>query len=253
MASLVDTDSANIRGHYDNHLGNFYDWSIGDFDAASGDMVEYFGGKYIVPNSADRIAIDLGCGSGIHAIPLARAGFRVKAIDFNAQLLEQLKTRKGDLAIEAISGDMLSVNSLAAANSAELIVCMGDTIAHLEAFSQLEQLFTAVYSTLQSNGKFIISYRDYGFELKGTSRFIPVKSDERRIHTCFLEYSSEFVTVTDQLYEREQPTGPWAHRISSYRKLRLTQAIVEKLLEKVGFRALDTEVRRRMIYTVCQK
>jgi len=46
-----------------------------------------------------------------------------------------------------------------------------------------------------------------------------VRADQRRILTCFLEYSQDFVTVHDVLTERRD--GEWQQRVSSYPKLRL--------------------------------
>lgn len=52
--------------------------------------------------------LDLGCGPGRHALPLARAGFEVTAIDTSALLLAELRRRAGadGLAIEALAADM---------------------------------------------------------------------------------------------------------------------------------------------------
>lgn len=249
MSALADP---NIRKHYEDHLGNFYDWSIGDFSERCNEQKAYFQRKNILP-SANHVAIDLGCGSGIQAVPLADEGFIVKAVDFNDALLTKLKERKDNRSIDIVVGDMMSLQDITPPSSVELVVCMGDTIAHLESFDQLKNLFAQALSSLVHGGKFVISYRDYSFELQGPARFIPVKSDDHRIHTCFLEYTNDFVMVTDQLYERENVDGKWVQKVSSYRKLRLTKEIVTSALVEAGFRIGDTDVINRVIYTVCEK
>jgi hypothetical protein len=52
----------------------------------------------------------------------------------------------------------------------------------------------------------------------GEPAIIPVRSDERRILTCFLEYEEDTVVVHDILHERSGDI--WDTRVSSYRKLR---------------------------------
>jgi 2-polyprenyl-3-methyl-5-hydroxy-6-metoxy-1,4-benzoquinol methylase len=47
----------------------------------------------------ERSAIDLGAGYGIQSIALANLGFRVRAVDFNRQLLEELSVNKKSLPI----------------------------------------------------------------------------------------------------------------------------------------------------------
>ncbi len=53
-----------------------------------------------------RHILDLGCGPGRHALPLARAGYPVTAVDTSRVLLDQLEQSAGGLPIETIEADM---------------------------------------------------------------------------------------------------------------------------------------------------
>ena len=174
----------SAKDHYDSHLGNFYEWMAGDFDAGRQVQEQYFRDKGLGTEHGD-IAIDLGSGHGFQSMALAHLGYAVQAVDFNQQLLDSLEKRKGELPIDLFKGDILSY--LENAPAAELIVCMGDTLAHLLSFEEVEQMFQKVHQRLKPGGQFICSFRDYQFELKDEQRFIPVRADENRIHTCFLE------------------------------------------------------------------
>lgn len=232
----------SVKEHYDSHLGNFYEWMAGDFELGRESQEQYFRDKGI--SSGKGIAIDLGSGHGFQSIALANLGYEVKAVDFNQQLLDSLGKRKGELQIELFQSDILSY--LKEAPSADLIVCMGDTLAHLLSFEELEQMFRMVYQSLRSGGQFICSFRDYQFELKEEQRFIPVRADENRIHTCFLEYQEDKVIVTDLLHENEG--GNWKQKVSSYPKLRLSKERILNLLIGCGFQLQDTDEIRRMHY-----
>lgn len=52
--------------------------------------------------------LDLGCGPGRHALPLARSGFEVTAVDTSAVLLAELERRANEeqLGIECVQADM---------------------------------------------------------------------------------------------------------------------------------------------------
>ncbi|MEL6254116.1 MAG: class I SAM-dependent methyltransferase [Bacteroidota bacterium] len=232
----------SVKEHYDSHLGNFYEWMAGDFDSGRDSQEQYFRAKGI--KTENGIAIDLGSGHGFQSIALANLGYSVKAVDFNQQLLDSLGERKANLPIELFQSDILSY--LKDAPSADLIVCMGDTLAHLLSFEELEQLFRILYQKLVYGGQFICSFRDYQFELKEEQRFIPVRADENRIHTCFLEYQEDKVIVSDLLHEKEG--GIWKQKVSSYPKLRLSKEGVIDLLNSCGFQVLDTDEIRRMHY-----
>jgi ubiquinone/menaquinone biosynthesis C-methylase UbiE len=99
----------NTKEHYDNHLGNFYDWMIGDFDKKQAIEQRFFESNNVRP-FFNKIAIDLGAGHGLQSISLAKLGFSVKAVDFNRQLLQQLRKRIGELEIELILSDVESFN-----------------------------------------------------------------------------------------------------------------------------------------------
>lgn len=67
-----------------------------------------------VPALLERLALrggavlDLGCGPGRHALPLARAGLDVTAVDTSERLIERLRARASEagLDIEALVDDM---------------------------------------------------------------------------------------------------------------------------------------------------
>lgn len=238
----------NTREHYDQHLGDFYDWMVGDFEAKQQEQYDFFVAHHITPTS-NGVAIDLGAGHGLQSIPLAKIGFHVQAVDFNQQLLAQLKTKSVGYDIQIIQDDLMHFSQRMP--EAELMVCMGDTIAHLDTFEDLQNLITHCYHSLLPGGKLIASYRDYSGALTGTQRFIPVKSDENRILTCILDYSEEKVTVTDQLYEKTE--RGWVQKISAYQKIRVTSEIVHRYLAQTGFKDVKSESNNRMIYTIAEK
>ena len=53
-----------------------------------------------------RRVLDLGCGPGRHALPLAKAGYSVTAVDTSRLLLDQLAESAGELPVEIVEADM---------------------------------------------------------------------------------------------------------------------------------------------------
>lgn len=236
------------REHYEHHLGNFYSWMAGDFESKSQEFVQYLRDKSIVPAHTG-VAIDLGAGHGIQSVALASGGFAVTAIDFNQQLLDELRARDTQRVIQIRYGDIQNTALWPA--EPELIVCWGDTLTHLTSLSDVQQLIQRAAHALIPGGKFIASLRDYSQPLTGTSRFIPVKSDAHRILTCVLEYTDTHVQVTDLLHERTD--AGWVQRVSSYEKIRIDIATLIDMLESAGFTVQHQEVINRMTAIVACK
>lgn len=228
---------ASVREHYDELLGGFYVWMLGDLEQAIAGARDELAALGIAPG-AGRIAVDLGAGPGVHAIPLAELGYSVLAIDGCRELLDVLARRAGELEVRIELGDLLAFRARVS-EPAAVVLCMGDTLTHLESHAALEALFGMVAGALAPGGRFVATFRDlFSTELTGTARFIPVRSDERRIHTCFLEYGERTVTVHDLVYERAAD-GSWRLRTSSFPKLRIDPAWVRDHLAGLG---LETRI-----------
>ncbi|MEP7297536.1 MAG: hypothetical protein ABI702_15225 [Burkholderiales bacterium] len=98
---------------------------------------------------------------------------------------------------------------------AELVLCMGDTLTHLHSPAQVAQLLHAVAGALAPGGRFVATFCDYRQLPEGDARFIAVRSDALRLHTCFLEEQGDRVRVHDLLHERASQDAPWQMRVSS--------------------------------------
>jgi SAM-dependent methyltransferase len=177
-------------------------------------------------------AVDLGAGFGMHAIPLARLGYSVIAIDSCGQLLEVLRSHLENLPVRPIEDDLRFFRKHLQAE-VDLITCMGDTLTHLPNIQSVEELLADIAASLHTGGTFVSTFRDYSVPLVGAARFIPVRSDTDRILTCFLEYAVDTVAVYDILHERNG-TG-WKQRVSAYQKLRLSTEWLTRALRALGF------------------
>lgn len=238
-----------VKDHYDRYLGNFYSWTVGDFTEKLVLQEKFFLENGVTPGIS-ALAFDLGCGHGINSVALANLGFTVRAIDFNQQLLDELKSRIEHRKIEAIDAHLLEY-LYAVRTKAELIVCMGDTLTHLSGPDQVEELIALSAQKLERGGKMVVSYRELVNELTNEKRFVPVNSDENRIHTCYLEFLPGYVKVFDILMEREG--AKWKQTVSWYPKLRIAVSRVISLFEKHGLSLIKKEVIAGMTYLVAYK
>jgi SAM-dependent methyltransferase len=195
------------------------------------------------------VAVDLGAGFGMHSIPLARRGFSVIAVDSSAELLRELRAYAGALPIRAIEADLLGFPDHLA-GSAEVILCMGDTLTHLSSKQEIESLFSKAASALVPGGVFVLTFRDYTTPLTRERRFIHVRSDADRIFTCFLDYAGEHVDIYDLVHERQDTQ--WSQRVSCYRKIRLAPEWVCAALRGAGLQVSQEPGPSGMVRLVAQ-
>jgi SAM-dependent methyltransferase len=238
------------RNHYDQQLASIYSWMAGTPEVAIKRNQDLFC-QLQVDSHLRGLAVDLGAGSGFQSMPLAELGFSVIAVDFCAALLSELGDRAKHLSIRTVHDDILNFSKYVN-EQAQIIVCMGDTLTHLESLSAVQSLLLSVESALATNGKLILTFRDYvSVEPQGTQRFIPVQTDESTILTCFLEYREDVVEVYDLLYRKEGDR--WILSASSYPKLRIDKNWVCDQLRKAGLEVIQNEMINGMVCIVAEK
>lgn len=253
------------KDHYEQQLAAVYSWMAGDVEIAikrNYDLLCQLG----INATVQGIAVDLGAGSGFQSIPLAELGFSVVAVDFCATLLSELSDsfantfsvrryangeRTKRLSIRTVHDDILNFSQYLE-EQVQVIVCMGDTLTHLESLNAVQSILVDSQRVLATNGKLILTFRDYvSTELQGTQRFIPVQSDESTILTCFLEYHQDIVEVYDLLYRKEGDR--WMLTTSSYPKLRLDKNWVCNQIQEIGLQVIRNEIINGMICIVAEK
>lgn len=235
----------SVSDHYESLLAPVYLWMAGGFEHAVAlgavDVADHATGG--------GVAVDLGAGFGMHAIPLARAGYRVVAIDSSALLIGQLQKHAAGLDVRAVNGDMLSFAEHIE-GKADLVVCMGDTLTHLAGEMHVLTLMRRVADALRPGGTFLATFRDYTRLPEGTARFIPVRGDGDRILTCFLEAQADRVLVHDMLHERSGES--WTLRVSAYPKLRLAPMDACEMARAAGMTCAFAPGPRGMVKLVAQ-
>jgi len=240
---------ASVKEHYDQLLARYYSWISGGLALQVEENRRFFRDHHIRPE-ASGTAIDLGAGPGFQSIPLAEAGFQVLALDLNQDLLTELEENATGLSVRTVHDDLLNFTLHSQAQN-EVIVCMGDTLTHLQRQEDLRNLLTKSYHALAGRGRLILTFREMSRELTELDRFITVRSDSGRIFTCFLEFEEKHVKVHDILYEKID--DQWRMRKSFFRKLRISPDRLRTLLEEIGFGIETYEINKGLVTLIARR
>jgi hypothetical protein len=238
-----------VRAHYDAFLAGCYTRISGGWEEQVRKNLEFFSSHAISPQD-NRVAIDLGAGCGFQSVPLALLGFSVTAVDFCQPLLEDLRMHTGILSVETIRSDILYFSSWAGKHPA-LIVCMGDTLTHLQSLAEVKDLIRQCFRELDPGGRLVFTLRDYSCEPDGAVVVIPVLRDKDRIFLCRLEYHKDTLSVQDILYLRRQ--GIWERTAGKYKKIRIAPGTLIRGLTHAGFAIESSSGDNRMITVIARK
>jgi SAM-dependent methyltransferase len=94
--------------------------------------------------------LDLACGPGRHAVPFARAGFRVTGVDRSPFLLAKARVHEG---IEWIERDM---RELVRPRAFDLAICLFTSFGFFESDADNRRVLANVRASLRPGGRFVL-------------------------------------------------------------------------------------------------
>ena len=98
--------------------------------------------------------VDLGCGFGRHAIPLARRGYRVTGVDLSERLLQVARElgKKLDATVQWVRQDMRELSDL---GPFDACVCLYTTFGYFSE-EQNAQVLERVHAVLRPGGRLLL-------------------------------------------------------------------------------------------------
>ena len=138
--AVVRGEAGGAKRHYDALLAENYVWMADGRDNGLQAGARVLERVDAGPVSEPASALDLGCGPGFHALNLARLGYRVVAVDQSQTLLDELRRGGHRDCIDAVEGDIRDPGTYANRGPYRLVLCLGDTLLHLDTVAEAAQL-----------------------------------------------------------------------------------------------------------------
>lgn len=185
------------------HLAAVYDQLMADtpYDRWLS-WAEEFWEKHGRPQSI----IDLGCGTGSIAIPLANKGYKVTGIDLSAEMLSIAyeKMKQAHAEVIWVEQDMRELQL----PSADTVISFCDSLSYLVEESDVQRTFQRVYEHLHPGGTFLFDvHSPYKIlHVFGENTFTLLEEEVSYIWQCFCDPLR--VEVEHQLtFFLRQPNG----------------------------------------------
>ncbi|MFZ1730731.1 MAG: class I SAM-dependent methyltransferase [Bacteroidota bacterium] len=123
-----------------------------------------------------RRAIDLGCGTGVHAIALAQMGVKVTGVDISNGMLDQARTNAENtgLNVRFKKGDFLTPITK---TRFDLLLCLGNSLPHIASRDELTKVFKHWRQLCARDGVLIIQLLNYERVLEKRERIVNIRRD----------------------------------------------------------------------------
>ena len=161
----------DTKQFYDD-LSSYYHLIFEDWDASmarQGDALAQLIGSELTGNLVtDLRVLDVACGIGTQALPLAARGFPVTARDLSpaavARLQQEAQVR--ELVVDTAVSDMRHVAS-SVTGLFDVVLAFDNSLTHLPDDSDLRAAFQQFLKVLRLSGVFLCSIRDYDTVKRG--------------------------------------------------------------------------------------
>lgn len=108
-----------------------------------------------------RSVIDIGCGTGNHAIRLSKLGFEVTGVDASPTMLKTAKEKDKKARVRLILGDMRKLeNVIPSGQKFDAAICLGQTFYHLVTDRDVQAFLSSLHKVMEKNGLFIFDARN---------------------------------------------------------------------------------------------
>jgi ubiquinone/menaquinone biosynthesis C-methylase UbiE len=109
-----------------------------------------------------RTAIDVGTGTGVHAVLMAQLGVRVTAVDISEEMLRiaRLNASRYHVRLRTLRADVTSLGDTVS-GMFDAAVCLGNTLVHLLRTEDLDRTLAGFRRLVQRNGIVVMQILNY--------------------------------------------------------------------------------------------
>ena len=189
--------------------------------------------------------LDLACGSGRHAVALAKHGFTVVGLDISESMIgaarQLAQTEK--CSVDFLVADMAAVEEVVGGTFV-LIACLGNSLALLPSLNVLEKTIINAHSLLAEGGTLVAQTLNFMEIRKSGFRFFPLKGGYTKegsevVFTRFFESIESEDKTTLVLASFLKQADEWVSHISRQQVLQLDKTVLENTFRKAGFSQIE--------------
>ena len=224
-----------------NELAPYYHLIFQDWHSAIERQANILAPLLPPPQEAGPL-LDCACGIGTQALGLAGLGFNVEATDISPANVERARREAASSGLNVTFrvDDMRTLTTSPAARY-RAVLCMDNSLPHLDSDEQIMAALGAMRSRLRLDGVLLLSLRDYERLMAERPNIMPPTFFQ---DGGFRRFVHQVWDWTDErryrfhLYLTVEDTNGWhvRHVTGTYRAV--TPAEVAALTEKAGFRAV---------------
>ena len=240
-----------IKKAYDDFSGD-YDRFVNWEERLSAEMPFLLEKLRTAAPKVDRPAhvLDAACGTGMHAITLARTGVRVFGTDLSPGMIqvakENARTTQSNAKFETAGFGALAkafTGSSPYPYPFDGIICLGNSLPHLLSCDAILDALIDMANCLRPGGLLLFQNRNFDAIMAEKNRWLGpqsyVEGSREWLFLRFYDFDPDGLITFNIIQLQKDGNGSWAQQESTARLFPLKQEILLPLLKKAGFHQIS--------------
>jgi glycine/sarcosine N-methyltransferase len=203
-----------------------------------------------------RRVLDVACGTGMHAIELARRSYKVVGTDLSALMIEQARENAaaaevearfvvagfGELAEKLALSPVLSEVEGTVKEGGDLfdaVLCLGNSLPHALGAEDLDNALVDFAAVLRPGGLLLVQNRNFDAVLASRERFMGPEAhregDREWLFVRFYDFNSDSTLTFNMLILRRDAEGKWSQQVEATELHPITHSELIASLIVAGF------------------
>jgi glycine/sarcosine N-methyltransferase len=205
-------------------------------------------------SASSRRVLDAACGTGMHAIALARLGYSMAGADLSAGMVRRARANAAKAGAQvhfetAGFGDLARSFRLATRNRTperppfDALLCLGNSLPHVLTAAELEGALNDFAACLRPGGLLLVQNRNFDAVVSRRERWMEPQSyreDEKEwLFLRFYDFDPDGLLTFNILTLKRESQGGWTQQITTTRLRPLRQADLASPVAKAGFQNIQ--------------
>lgn len=187
-----------------------------------------------------RRVLDAACGTGQHALALARRGYQAAGADASAAMIARAGALASEAGLEVPSVEArLGALAPVFAGPFDAVLCLGNSLPHLTVPGAVQAALADFAQLVRPGGLVVIQNRNYDRVWAARERFMPLQThregEREWLFFRFMDFHE--ATLTFNVVTLARAEGEWRYRVGSTELRPIFQADLAGWLRAAGFRA----------------
>jgi len=165
--------------------------------------------------------LDAACGTGMHALALAKAGYRVSGADFSAEMIKKAKlnAKSAQLALPFETTGFGALASVYGKTQFDALLCLGNSLPHLIEDAALMSALKDFYACLKPGGLLLIQNRNFDAVMAKKDRWMEAQAfqegGEEWIFERFYDFNADGTIGFNIVNLHRKSNSGWSSEVVS--------------------------------------